>query len=85
MRVRILRKPPASPYGINEDSLLAGRIYDLASELSSALMLDGYAELYDTLTPDEKRERSEQSSQIAWTAADRKQRWAVRPRRRKKE
>ncbi len=85
MRVRILRKPPASTYGIEDESLLVGRVYDLASELASALLVDGFAELYDTLTPDEKRERSEQASHVAWTAADRHQRWTISPRRRKKE
>ena len=85
MRVRVLRKPPASTYGIDDDSLLVGRVYDLASELASALLLDGFAELYDTLTLDEKRERSTQALHIAWTAADRQQRWPITPRRRKKE
>ena len=85
MRVRILRKPQASTYGIEDDSLLVGRVYDLASELASALLLDGRAELYDTLTPDEKRERSEEASHVAWTADDRQQRWTITPSRRKKE
>jgi len=85
MRVRVLRKPPASTYGIEDDSLLVGRVYNLASELASALLLDGFAELYDTLTLDEKRERSAQATHVAWTAADRRQRWPITARRRKKE
>ena len=83
MRVRILRKPPET-YGIDVDSLLVGRVYNIASELASALLLEGHAELYDTLTPDEKRERSEQVSHMAWTAADKHTRWTVASRRRKK-
>jgi hypothetical protein len=84
MRVRILRKPPPT-YGIDDDSLLIGRVYNVASELASALLLDGYAELYDTLTPDEKRERSEAASHVGWTAADSHRRWPVSPRRKTKE
>jgi len=82
--VRILRKPSAS-YGVDDDSLLVGRVYNLASGLASALLLDGFAELYDTLTPDEKRERSAQASHVAWTATDRQQRRTITPRRRTKE
>jgi hypothetical protein len=82
MRVRMLQKPPAT-YGIDGDSMLIGRIYDVASELASALLLDGYAELYDTLTADQKRERSEQASHVAWTADDRHTRWPISNRRRK--
>jgi hypothetical protein len=84
MRVRILQKPPAT-YGIDDDSLLVGRVYNLASELASALLLDGYAELYDTLTPDEKRERSEEASHVAWTAEDRHRRWPISNRSDKEE
>jgi hypothetical protein len=82
MRLRILQKPPAT-YGIDDDSLLVGRVYDVASELGSALLLDGHAELYDTLTPAQKRERSEEASHVAWTAEDRHKRWPVSNRRRK--
>jgi hypothetical protein len=46
MRVRIIKHPPAS-YGIDGESLLIGRVYDLASEFASALLLDGAAEVYD--------------------------------------
>lgn len=78
MRVRITRKPPQTySNGVESDSLLVGRVYNLAPALASALMLDGYAELYETLTAEEKRERSEQASHEAWTASDHKQRWAM--------
>ena len=78
MRVRITRKPPAV-YGndIESESLLVGRVYNLAPALASALMLDGYAELYETLTVEEKRERSEQATHEGWTADDHQQRWAI--------
>jgi hypothetical protein len=82
MRIRILQKPPAT-YGIDDDSMLVGRVYNVASELASALLLDGYAELYDTLTAAEKRERSEEASHVVWTAEDRHTRWPISNRRRK--
>jgi hypothetical protein len=82
MRIRILQKPPPT-YGIDADSLLVGRVYNVASELGSALLLDGYAELYDTLTPAQKRARSEEASRVAWTAEDRHTRWPISNRRRK--
>jgi hypothetical protein len=47
-------------------------------------MIDGYAELYDVLSPDEKRERSEQASHEVWSAADRGPRWVLPSRARKK-
>jgi hypothetical protein len=90
MRIRITRKPPNTySNGTESDILLVGRIYNLAPALASALMLDGYAELYETLTPEEKRERSEQASHEAWTAHDYPARWTVSktekpPKRRKK-
>lgn len=46
MRIRITKRPPNS-YGIDGESLLIGRVYNLASELASALLLDGYAEVYE--------------------------------------
>ena len=46
MRVRITKTPPAS-YGIDGESLMIGRVYNLASELASALLLEGCAEVYD--------------------------------------
>jgi len=76
MRVRILRKPPTS-YGMDDETLLLGRVYNLPSAVASALMLEGCAELYDTLTPAEKRERSEQATHVAWTADDHPQRWVI--------
>ncbi len=81
MRVHILKKPPPT-YGLDDDSLLVGRVYDLASAVGSALLRDGYAELYDTLTPAEKRERSEEAIHRGWTADDRHQRWPISNRRR---
>ena len=83
MRVRMLRKPPAA-YGNGVDSLLVGRVYNLDPSVASALMIDGYAELYDALTPDEKRERSERATHQAWTADDREPRWILPPRDRKR-
>ncbi len=78
MRIRITPKPPVTYSNAGEsDSLRVGRVYNLASGLASALMLDGYGELYETLTAEEKRERSEQASHEAWTAHDRPQRWTV--------
>lgn len=78
MRVRIIRKPaPEYADSIERDSLLVGRVYNLAAPLASALLLDGFAEAYDTLTPDEKRERSEEAAHEAWTANDRRPRWPV--------
>lgn len=84
MRVRITRKPPHG-YGtdVASDTLLTGRVYNLAPSVASALMLDGYAELYDTLSDAEKRERSEEAAHEAWTADDHPPRWAI-PRRRKR-
>jgi hypothetical protein len=82
MRVRILRKPPPN-YGVDIDSLLVGRVYNLSAALASALMIEGYAELYETLTADEKRERSDEASRNGWTAADDHRRWFI-PRKTRK-
>jgi hypothetical protein len=76
MRVRILRKPPAT-YEPEHGSLLTGRIYNLPAAVASALLIEGYAECYDTLTPAEKRDRSEAATHMAWTADDRPQRWPI--------
>ena len=82
MRVRITSLPPDGyGNGIETESLLVGRIYNLAPAVASALLIDGYAELYDTLTAAEKKERSEQASQLGWTADERGQRWPLPPRR----
>ena len=78
MRVRITRKPPTTySNGVESESLLVGRVYNLAPSLASALMLDSYAELYETLTVEEKRERSEQASHEVWTAHDHPSGWGV--------
>ena len=78
MRVRIVRRPPVQySNGIDAESLAVGRVYNLASSLASALMLDGYAELYDALSPAEKRERAGQAAWTAWTAADHAQQWEL--------
>jgi hypothetical protein len=78
MRVRIVRKPPTEySNGVDAESLAVGRVYNLASSLASALMLDGYAELYESLSVEEKRERAGEAAHTAWTAADRAQQWEV--------
>jgi hypothetical protein len=85
MRVRIVRKPPAYyTSGVAADLLAVGRVYNLESSLASALMVDGYAEAYDTLTAAEKRERAGESAHHAWTAADHAQRWSVPPRKKRR-
>ena len=85
MRVRILRKLPAvNANGVDPDSLLVGRVYNLAVPLASALMIDGHAELYETLSPAEKRERAGQARDRTWSAADHAQRWAISPRKKKR-
>ena len=50
MRVRITKRPP-NTYGIDGESLLIGRVYNLASELAAALLLDGCAEIDDGADP----------------------------------
>ena len=67
MRVRILKKPPSS-YGIDGESLIIGRLYNLDASLASALMVDGCAEYFDVLTDEEKR-RHLLGDQV-WNAAD---------------
>jgi hypothetical protein len=74
MRVRIISKPPTTN-DLDNESLLVGRVYNLSASHASALMIDGYAELYETLTDDEKRERTDEASRTAWTAADSDRRW----------
>ena len=54
MRMRITKTPPRD-YGSVCESLLVGRIYNLDAALASALLLEGCAELYDLLTPEERR------------------------------
>jgi hypothetical protein len=85
MRVRILRKPPATyTLGMDTDALLVGRVYNLAASVASALMVDGYAELYETLSADEKREIAGHMYDHGWTAADHMQRWRLPDRKKKK-
>ena len=80
MRVRIVRKPPALySNGVDADALAVGRVYNLAASLASALMIDGFAELYEALSPAEKRERAGLAALTAWTAADHAQQWTVPP------
>ena len=67
MRVRILRAPPPS-YSAETRSLLVGRIYNLDASLASALLLDGCAEVYDSLSAEEKRERTR--TDVLWEAPD---------------
>ena len=69
MRMRITKTPP-SEYGIAIDSLLVGRVYNLDAALASALLLEDCAEVYDLLTPEERRERREARSHDAWTPID---------------
>ena len=64
--------------------MLVGRVYNLPAALASALLLEDCAELYETLSPSEKRERSEELSQLAWTAEDRRSHWTLSDRRKKK-
>ena len=78
MRVRIVRKPPAMyANGIDAAALAVGRVYNLAASLASALMLDGFAELYEALSPAEKRDRAGVAAHTAWTAADHAQQWTL--------
>ena len=70
MRMRIT-KPPPQDYGICTDFLLVGRIYNLDPAFASALMLDGCAELYDLLSPEERRERTDALSHDGWTPRQR--------------
>ena len=80
MRVRIVRKPPPTyTNGIDAAALAVGRVYNLAAALASALMLDGFAELYEALSPAEKRERAGVAAHTAWTAADHAQQWTLPP------
>ena len=64
---------------------MVGRVYNLAAAVASALMVDGYAELYETLTAEEKRERTDEASHMAWTAADYPRTWTTPPGKSKKK
>lgn len=61
-------RPPPSAYSAETQALLVGRVYNLDASLASALVLDGCAEVYDTLTPEEKRERTR--TDVLWEAPD---------------
>jgi hypothetical protein len=65
MRMRITKTPPRD-YGSVSDSLLVGRVYNLDAALASALLLEGCAELYDLLTPEERHERSRLPVRDGW-------------------
>jgi hypothetical protein len=84
LRVRIMKPCPPS-YGGEGRALLVGRVYNLPAALASALLLEDCAELYDALSPAEKRERSEELSQLAWTAEDRQPQWNLSERRKRKK
>ena len=71
MRVRIIRRPPPS-YGNDRDSFHVGAVYNLDSALASALLADGCAELFDTLTDEEKKRSS--GGGLVWNAPDRDRR-----------
>lgn len=70
MRVRITKQPPPT-YGIDGDSLLVGRVYNLDASLAAALMVEGCAESYDLLSPSEKREFRSRKAATLWKAAER--------------
>jgi hypothetical protein len=49
------------------ESLLPGRVYNLDASLASALMLDGCADLYESLSAEEKRDLHSGARSQAWT------------------
>jgi hypothetical protein len=65
MRMRITKAPPRE-YGSATETLLVGRIYNLNPALASALLLDDCAEVYDLLSPAERRERSDALTHDGW-------------------
>ena len=65
MRMRITKAPPRE-YGGATDTLLVGRVYNLDAGLASALLLDDCAEVYDLLSPEERRERTEALTHDGW-------------------
>ena len=69
MRVRIIKHPPPG-YGIEGDSLLVGRVYNVDASLAAALMVEGCAESYDLLSATEKREFRSRKPATLWRAAD---------------
>jgi hypothetical protein len=66
MRMRITKAPPRE-YGSATDSLLVGRVYNLEPALASALLIEDCAEVYDLLSPDERRERIDALTHDVWT------------------
>jgi hypothetical protein len=65
MRMRIT-KPPPGEYGTAAGSLLVGRVYNLEPSLASALLLEDCAEVYDLLSPEERRERMDSRAHDGW-------------------
>lgn len=78
MRVRITKQPPKA-YGYQHRPLRVGRLYDLDSAVASALIVEGCAELDDTLTPDERRDHERHLRGEMWEASDRRhaQQWML--------
>ena len=70
MRIRITKRPPAV-YHVQGTAFMVGHAYNLDSALASALLAEGCAELDDTLTPSERRERDAKSRGAIWEANDR--------------
>jgi hypothetical protein len=70
VRVRITRLPPPS-YGDEGESLRIGNVYNLEASLASALLADDCAELFETLSEDEKQRVGGGS---LWQAPDRDRR-----------
>ena len=71
MRIRITKQPPAV-YHIEGTAFRVGQAYNFDSAVASALLAEGCAELDDTLTPAERRERDQKSRREIWEATDRK-------------
>ena len=61
---------PPREYGSATESLLVGRVYNLDVSLASALLLEGCAEVYDLLSVEERRSRTEALAKDAWTPPD---------------
>ena len=79
MRMRITKAPPRE-YGSATDTLLVGRVYNLDPGLASALLLDDCAEVYDLLSPAERRERSDALTHDGWAPLNgHHPRWYRRP------
>lgn len=72
MRVRIIKRPPAS-YGDDGAALRVGRIYNLQAGFASALLVEGCAELYDTLPAEARRDRTPKD---LWQSRERNAPWS---------